>query len=53
MERPVDGHELDSEGFIAIIVGEDHKLLVDDLGARLSESLAAVERLRDSLTPVR
>jgi hypothetical protein len=53
MECPLDGHELDTEGFTSIIVGDDHKLLVEDLGGRLTDSLAAVERLRDSLTPIR
>lgn len=53
MEHPLDGNELDIEGFASIIVGDNHKLLVEELGTRLAESLTAVEQLRDSFAPIR
>ncbi|GFH18560.1 uncharacterized protein HaLaN_15386, partial [Haematococcus lacustris] len=53
MEQPIDGGELDLEGFAAIIVGEEHKELLEALGAQLSSSLMLADQLRDSFTTYR
>lgn len=53
MEKPLDGGDVDVEGFGAIIVGCDTEDVVHAVEARLHEGMAAVEALRDSFGPFR
>lgn len=47
MEKPLDGGEVDLEGFGMIIVGDDHKALVDALAQHMHVALEHAERFRD------
>ncbi len=53
MEKPLDGGEVDLEGFGLIVVGDGHRTQVEALAARLHQALDAAVRCRDTHTEFR
>ena len=48
MEKPLDGGDVDLEGFNEIILGEDHKRLVRCVGDGLHAAFQQADEYRDS-----
>jgi hypothetical protein len=53
MEKPLDGGEVDADGFTAIIVGDDPRANGAALTARLEAAFAAAAAFRDAFLPQR